>query len=212
MNEDVNRMNSNDVTVAILAGGNSSRFGLEKALVHFRGKPLVSHMISIAQAFSSRVLVVVSNPDQEKSIRDISEHIEIVFDPDDSTRSALNGAVTAFEFSESSHTLLLPVDTPLVNKEILSTMIQLRENHGAVIPSWPSGYVEPLHGVYLTEHAYSKGITVLESGKRRMQDLLDKLTNVLYVSTEILKMFDPKLLSFTNINTPADLKKLESET
>ena len=43
-----------------------------------------------------------------------------------------------------------------------------------------------------------------------MQDLLDALTNVLYVSTEILKRYDPNLQSFANINTLDDLRKLEA--
>ncbi|MFW9932722.1 MAG: molybdenum cofactor guanylyltransferase [Candidatus Thorarchaeota archaeon] len=204
-------MTIDDLTVAILSGGNSTRFGGQKALAQFQGRPLVSHMLSIAQALSSRVLMVVSNQEQEDAIRKIAGDLEIVSDPDDSTRSALNGAVTAFEYSKSLHTLLLPIDTPLVSKGVLKTLIQLSEGHGAVIPGWPNGHVEPLHGVYLTEHAYSRGLAVLESGRRRMQDLLDKLTNVLYVSTEILKRFDPNLDSFVNINTPADLKKLEMQ-
>ena len=202
-------MVSDDVTVAILAGGNSSRFGSQKSLAEFRGRPLISHMISIAQALSPTILVVVSNEEQANEIRQIIPDIEIVSDPDDSTKSALDGAVTAFEYSNTSHTLLLPVDTPLVKQGLLEALIQLSGNHGATIPSWPNGFVEPLHGVYLTEHAYSRGLSVLESGQRKMQTFLDALSNVLYVSTGALKTFDPNLESFLNVNTLADLRKLE---
>ncbi len=202
-------MESDDITVAILAGGNSSRFGSQKALANFRGTPLVSHMISIARTLSPRTLVVVSNEDQANEIHQIIPDIEIVSDPENSTKSALDGAVTAFEYANTLHTHLLPVDTPLIKKELLKALHQLSANHGAIIPSWPNGFVEPLHGVYLTEHAYSRGLSVLESGKRKMQDFLDALKNVLYVSTEVLKTFDPNLESFMNINTLADLRKLE---
>ena len=49
----------------------------------------------------------------------------------------------------------------------------------------------------------------MASGKRRMQDLINAMTNVLYVTTEVLRKFDPNLDTFTNINTPEDLRRLE---
>lgn len=204
-------MGLDNVTIAILAGGGSSRFGSEKSLALFKGKPLVSHMLSIAKVLTSHVIVVASNDSQQTSISEIVTDIEIVLDSDDSEKCALNGAVTAFEYSESDYTLLLPVDTPLASKGLLRTLLDLRDGHGAVVPAWPNGYVEPLHSVYLTDHAYNKGLEVLETGQKRMQALLDSLSNVLYMQTEILRRFDKKLDTFANVNTPNELKRLEEE-
>lgn len=204
-------MSLDNVTIAILAGGGSSRFGSEKSLALFKGKPLVTHMISIAKALASHVIIVASNDSQQTSLSEVVTDIDIVLDDDASEKCALNGAITAFEHSESDYTLLLPVDTPLASKELLETILNLREGHGAVVPAWPNGYVEPLHSVYSTEHAYNKGIEVMETGQKRMQHLLDSLTNVLYVQTEILKMFDEHLQTFANANTPNELKRLAEE-
>jgi molybdopterin-guanine dinucleotide biosynthesis protein A len=107
--------------------------------------------------------------------------------------------------------LLLPVDTPLVKVEMIQILVELRAGHGAVVPSWPSGNVEPLHAVYRSEHAYAQGLKALEEGKRRMQDLLDALHNVLYVSTLVLEKYDPELKTFVNFNTEEDLRRLERE-
>ncbi|MFW9908273.1 MAG: molybdenum cofactor guanylyltransferase [Candidatus Thorarchaeota archaeon] len=197
------------LTTAILVGGDSTRYGSEKSTTMFRGKPLVAHMISIARTISPRVILVTSSEDHMSSLREYAQGLEIAIDPEGSDRSALNGAVTAFEYSESEYTLLLPVDTPLANKGLLMALVQLCEGHGAVVPSWPNGFVEPLHAVYLTEHAYSRGLHVIDEGKMRMQDLLDSLRNVLYVQTDVLRRFDPNLDTFANINTIQDLKKLE---
>lgn len=202
-------MKNPDLTVAILAGGNSERFKSDKALAVFRGRPLLAHMIGIARRFSSQTLVVVSNDEQAESLRSVVGETEVAVDPDDAVRCALTGSVTAFEFSKSRYTLLLPVDTPLVNVEMLHILVDLRTGHGAVVPSWPSGNVEPLHSVYLSEHAYARGLKVLEEGKRRMQDLLEKLHNVLYVSTLVLEKYDPELKTFTNFNTEEELRRLE---
>ena len=205
-------MSLDNVTVAILAGGDSNRFGSEKALALFHGKPLVSHMVPIAKVFASRVVIVASSEKQQALISEVVSDIDIVLDVEGSERSALNGSVTAFEYSDNDYTLLLPVDTPLASKGLLKSILQLRDGHGAVVPAWPNGFVEPLHAVYLTEHAYDKGLEVLETGQRRMQDLLNLLTNVLYIQTEILRMFDEHLQTFANANTPNELKRLEDET
>ena len=42
-----------------------------------------------------------------------------------------------------------------------------------------------------------------------MQDLLDRLQHILYVSTETLRQFDPELDTFVNFNTLHDLKAAE---
>ena len=197
------------VTVAILAGGTSKRFGSEKSLATFHGKPLITHMVSIARKVSSEIIVVVSDDVQEAKLRDVVQGVRVVLDPPGGVKCALAGALTAFEYTLTPHTLLLPVDTPLASIELLRMMIRMSSGHGAVVPSWPSGYIEPLHSVYLAEHAYYHGLKVMEKGRYKMSDMLDVVQNVLYVSTETLKQFDPDLDTFVNFNTLKDLKTAE---
>jgi len=197
------------VTVAILAGGNSKRFGSEKALADFQGKPLITHMINIAKKLSSEIMVVVSDEAQEAQQREFVQDVRIVVDPPSDVKCALAGALTAFEYTLTPHTLLLPVDTPLASVELLRMMFRMSSGHGAVVPSWPSGYIEPLHSVYLAEHAYYHGLKVMEKGHHKMSDMLDALQNVLFVSTESLKQFDQDLDTFVNFNTQKDLKNAE---
>lgn len=203
-------MDESDLTVAVLAGGNSSRFQMEKALAPFNGRPLVKHMIDTASTISPNTLLVLNAEQETAQFEEVLGGVRVVRDPEDSVKSALTGAVTAFEFAETRYTLLLPVDTPLANTTLLRMLGDLAPGHGAVVPSWPSGYIEPLHAVYLSEHAYANGLDVLESGKHRMSDLLDRLRNVLFISTAILEQFDPELNTFKNLNTPAELRELES--
>lgn len=198
-----------DITVAIIAGGSSKRFGSDKALAEFQGKPLIAHMIDIAQRISSTILVAVSDEEQEQNLKPYTKNAKIVTDPEDEPKCALTGALTAFEHTETTHVILLPVDAPLAEPELLKMLIRLRLGHGAVIPSWPSGYIEPLHSVYHAEHAYALGLEVMGSGLRKMSDLIDRLQHVLYISTEALTQFDPELDTFVNFNTPQELKVAE---
>jgi len=198
-----------DITLAILAGGTSKRFGSEKSLAEFQGKPLITHMLDIAQQISSNILVVVSDEEQEAKLKPLVKTGQIVIDPEGEPKCALTGALSAFEHTETSHTLLLPVDTPLAESDLLKMLIRLSPGHGAVVPSWPSSYIEPLHSVYLAEHAYALGLDVMEKGLHKMSALLDRIQRVLYVSTETLNQFDPELNTFLNFNTPKELKAAE---
>jgi molybdopterin-guanine dinucleotide biosynthesis protein A len=198
-----------DVTIAILAGGNSKRFGSEKALAKFRERPLITHMVDIAHQLSRNVLVVVSDEQKRDMIKPYSKEARIVADPEDCVRCALNGAVTAFEYAKTEYTLLLPTDAPLAKPDLLRVLIEMSPRHGAVVPSWPSGYIEPLHSVYMTEHAYYHGLRVIEEGKYRMSDMLAQLQQILYVSTETLRQFDTKLDTFKNFNTLNELRGAE---
>ncbi|MHA2177318.1 MAG: molybdenum cofactor guanylyltransferase [Candidatus Thorarchaeota archaeon] len=199
-------------TVAILAGGTSKRFGSEKALAEFQGRPLISHMVDIARKVSSEIMVVVSDEVQEESIRENVSEVRLVVDPPNVTKCALAGALTAFEYASTKHVLLLPVDAPLSSHELLRMLVRMSPGHGAVVPSWPSGYIEPLHSVYLAEHAYFQGLKVIEENRFKMSDLLDKLQSVLYVSTDTLKQFDSDLSTFANFNTPKELKAAEKSS
>ena len=201
----------NKVTVAILAGGTSKRFGSEKSLAKFHGKPLISHMIDVAHRISSETIVVVSNKAQESKLRELIKGVRIVADPQSNIKCALVGALTAFEYASTPYTLLLPVDTPLASVDLLKLLIEMSPGHGAVVPSWPSGYIEPLHSVYMTEHAYYRGLNVMQTGLHRMSDMLGSLQNVLFVSTETLKQFDPNLNTFVNINTQEELETVEKK-
>ena len=198
-----------EVTVAILAGGSSKRFGSEKALADFRGKPLINHMVDIARKLSSESIIVVSDDVQEAKLRDMVKGVRVVVDPPGDVKCALAGALTAFEYSLTPYTLLLPVDSPLASVDLLRMLLQMSSGHGAVVPSWPSGYIEPLHSVYLAEHAYFHGLKVMEKKQYRMRNMLDALQNVLFVSTETLKQFDSRLDTFVNFNTLKDLKAAE---
>ncbi|MHA1959739.1 MAG: molybdenum cofactor guanylyltransferase [Candidatus Thorarchaeota archaeon] len=201
-----------ELTVAILAGGDSKRFGSEKALATFHGRPLLKYMMDIAKKLSPNILVVASDEPQRGLIADLAVDATFVADPEGAPKGALTGALTAFEFTQTKYTLLLPVDTPLAKHSMLYVLYELCHGHGAVVPTWPSGHIEPLHSVYLAEHAYERGLQVVEDGQMKMRHLIESMTNVLGVSTTVLTNFDPQLDSFCNVNTENDLRELERKT
>ena len=121
----------------------------------------------------------------------------------------LVGAATGFKATSGEYGLLLPCDTPLVSKEVLTLLLELCVNRNAVIPRWPNGYMEPLQAVYRVKPALEAAEKALNEGKTDMRSMIEKLRGVRYVSTLVLQQFDPSLKFFININTPLDLKKAE---
>jgi molybdopterin-guanine dinucleotide biosynthesis protein A len=196
--------------VVILAGGFSRRFGQDKCLVNLFGKPLVLHVINRVSAMvNEKVVAVGSDALREKLSNVFKSKIRVVVDKYEG-QSPLVGALTGFESVDAEYSLLLPCDTPFVSIEVVALLLDLCANRGAVIPRWPNGYVEPLQAVYNTKSAINAAKKALDEGKRDLLSMINHLNGVRYVSTLVLQQIDPKLLTFFNVNTAADLKRAES--
>ena len=197
------------VSVAILAGGRSDRFKPSKALAEVAGKPLFLHVVDACEAYATEVFIVVHS---ETDRNQFSEHYpkeRIVADVVNETRCPLVGALTAFQHAKTPYTQLLPCDSPLIHEMYFEILWSMVENHHAAVPRWPNGWVEPLHSVFATEIAQKVASKCLEENKARMQCLIDNIGRVIYLSTNALERFDTKLLTFTNVNTPADLNRIQ---
>ena len=192
----------------ILAGGFARRFGKDKGLVVLDGKPLILHVIERVSNIVDEIVVVVSSKDQKKKFDTLlEEKANIVIDKNDS-QSPLVGAITGFESAEGEYSLLLPCDTPLVSTQIVQFLLDICTKKSAVIPRWPSGYIEPLQAAYHTKSALTAAETALEQGKMNMRSMIDNLRIVRYVSTMVLEQLEPKLLTFFNIKgNPITLSK-----
>ncbi|MFX1564493.1 MAG: molybdenum cofactor guanylyltransferase [Promethearchaeota archaeon] len=198
------------VTVAILAGGRSDRFKPSKALIQIAGKPLFLHVVDACEAHASEVIIIVhSKADQDLFSKYISKD-QILTDENNEMRCPLVGAFTAFQHAKSPYTQLLPCDSPLIHNMFFEILWNMVENHHAAVPRWPNGWVEPLHSVYATDIARDIATQCLEAKEYRMQCLIKRIGRVIYLSTTALERFDKKLLTFTNVNTPADLRRIEN--
>lgn len=197
-------------SAVILAGGFSRRFGSDKGLVLFKNKPLVRHVIDKVSPIVDEILVVVSSEKQKNIFEAVVENsAKFVIDKDGS-QSPLVGAMTGFEKTKSQYSILLPCDAPLVSSKILKFLLDIRNNKHAVIPRWPTGYIEPLQAVYHTTSALTAATEALNDGYLNMRSMIKNLKKVRYISTIVLKQIDPELVTFFNVNTPDDLKKANS--
>ena len=194
----------------ILAGGFSRRFGRDKGLVLLKGKPLILHVIDKVSPLVDSVLVVVSSGKQKEDFERILDNtISIAIDTDQS-QTPLVGAITGFQNIKSDYSLLLPCDAPLISRNIISFLFDTSLNKQAVIPRWPSGYIEPLQAVYHTKSSLNAAKTALNQGYMNMRSMINNLQRVRYISTLVLEQLENNFVSFFNVNTPQDLEKAES--
>lgn len=95
----------------ILAGGQSSRMGTDKALLSLNGQSLLAHMQQLALATGACEVLVSRN--QPGFIADHSQQ-----------QGPLAGILAALAHCRSSQLLVLPIDTPLLSALSLQRLLQ----------------------------------------------------------------------------------------
>lgn len=188
------------VTLAVQAGGRSSRMGRDKALVRLGGIPLIEHVLQRAAGLAEEVLITTNRPADFAYLG-----VRLVHDRAPGA-GALPGLLSALEAAQGETVLLLACDLPFICRPLLEHLLDLAHEADLIIPRW-NGNLEPLHAVYSRSCAESVRAAV-QTGQQRMIDLLPRVTHWV-VDEATLRRFDPNGWSFFNVNTPEDLAQAE---
>ena len=115
----------NKVNAYILTGGSSRRFGSDKALAQIEELTFLDKIYAVVQPFFHQVY----------SVGKISYSTNIKFIPDGYKQQApLVGILTALKHSSNNWNLILSVDIPFINQDVLQVMIErLNENQDSKI-------------------------------------------------------------------------------
>ena len=186
------------LTVAIMAGGQSSRMGQDKSFVLFDGRPMIEVVIEAVAGLGDEILVTTNKPDEYAHL-----NLPMVGDvyPD---HGSLGGIFTAVHAATQPHILVVACDMPWLNRPLLAYMIGLRETADIVVPRWEK-FPEPLHAIY------SK--TCLDPIEQKLKAQQLKITGffgqveVRFVERAEIEQFDRNGRSFANINSPEDLEE-----
>ena len=185
-----------DVTGAVLAGGQGKRLGgVPKAFLQLQGKPIVERTLSILQPICARVLLAANNsePFSDYALDVVPDQI-----PD---KGAPGGLQTSLAASATDWVFLVACDMPHLAQPLIQHMYQhCTQEFDVVVCQW-EGRPEPLHAFYRTEIA-GRLESMLRSGNPSFRDL--------YAQVRVRRLEDVEQLSeqgrvFRSINTPADL-------
>jgi molybdopterin-guanine dinucleotide biosynthesis protein A len=196
-----NTQRSSDLSIAIMAGGMSVRMGTDKALVPFRGKTMIEHVIERVQGLSEDIFIVTNKPDSFASfsyptVSDIYQNC-----------GPLGGIHTALHHLSNSYLLIVACDMPWLERDLLKYMISLRAEGDIVVPRWGK-FPEPLHAIY-GKICLGPVEDSLEAGVLKVVGFYGKVS-VRYVGRDEIRRFDPLGRSFANLNTPKDIEEAES--
>ncbi len=188
------------MTGLILAGGKSKRMGQEKALLPLGNKTLIERVADALGCVCDPIIIVTNTPSNYSFLG-----LEMVGDLIVG-HGALSGIHAGLFFSPTPRAFVIGCDMPLVNPALVRLLMEQKAKWDVIVPS-VGEFLEPLHAVY-SKRCLPTMEKFLLSGGRRILDLYPKL-KVLRVSEAELRKVDPELLSFSNVNTPDDLSKVE---
>jgi len=188
----------------ILAGGRSTRFGGDKGLLSLGDKTLIEHVCEMAGSVAKEVVIAVRSERQKEIYSRLA--MSCSFSLDDSSRSGpLSGLSSGLKRVTGRKVVVVGCDMPFVSPELICLLFELSPKYDAVIPRWPSGYLEPLHSVYDVDSCQVATRKASRSGRSDMRAMISALARILYVSTEAIRNVDSDLRMFMNINTRRDL-------
>lgn len=184
------------VTLAVLAGGASTRMGRNKALLPVRGRPLIAHIIERLRPLADEVIVVA---------RDAALYaflgVPVATDRYPGI-GPLAGLHAALAEAHGDLVALVACDMPFVKREVFAHLIALAPGVDVVMPR-VGGREEPLHAVYRRPTCLPAVEATIAQGGRRLIAFLPQV-RVRYVDEDELRALDPGLESFANVNTPAE--------
>ena len=178
------------------------RLGYDKALETVGNKSLLQRVISCVSPLSSDIILVTARELTTLPSIDYPK-LRVVTDIYPG-KGPLVGIYTGLATSTSFYNFVVASDMPFLNQALLRYMIQLSTNFDIVVPR-VGNLVEPLHAVY-TKSCLAPIEQMIKEDKLRIHPLFNSVS-VRYVEAEEIERFDPKHLSFFNINTEADLEK-----
>jgi molybdopterin-guanine dinucleotide biosynthesis protein A len=190
----------------VLAGGRSSRMGVDKAALEFGGVTLLQRSVDgLAPVVAELVLVGAPGRPLPEVTSEIP--IRLVEDPVEG-EGPLVGIATGLEACSGDAAVVVAVDMPFVEAELVRLLVaRLDGAHRWVVPI-AEGRPQPMCSVYAAS-ALSTIRKHLEAGDRAPMAVGADL-DAYRVSPEEWSVADPEGRSFVNANTPEEFALLEA--
>ena len=188
------------VSGIVLAGGQGRRMGgVDKGLVHLRGKPMVAWVL---ERLAPQVGELLINANQNlEQYRDFG--YPVVTDEIGGFAGPLAGLQAGMKAAHHAFVLMVPCDSPFLPADLAQRLFSaLNADHADLAVAKTGGQPYPVFALART--ALLPQLTAfLEGGRRTVYAWYD-LIKVVEVA------FDDQEQAFTNINTTDELKSIES--
>ena len=208
-----------DAAGFVLAGGQSSRMGRDKALLPFAGEPLIAHAVSILLEAGLAVAIAGASSSARTSL---AAYAPVVEDSQPGL-GPLSGICTAMAGTSARFAVFLPVDLPLLPPSLIAYLLHHARitGHAVTVPSI-NGFIQTFPAV-LERSALPELQNELHSGQRgcfsAFRAAADGLSQpIAGLDVELLAQSGqishplglPPVRWFHNVNTVQDLHRAEA--
>ncbi|MCF8127757.1 MAG: molybdenum cofactor guanylyltransferase [Deltaproteobacteria bacterium] len=188
------------VSGIILAGGKSSRYGKNKALVEIDGVPLIERVMRVMEPIFSTVVLITNTP-KTYSFLNVP-----MFEDRIKGLGPLGGILTGLKVISDNAGFFVACDMPFLNSGLIRYLTSVRHGFDVVVPTF-SGKFEALHALY-TKNCLKEIEKLINDGIYQTIQLFESV-HVRFVAENEIRRFDPELSSFSNINKPEELRKMK---
>ncbi|MFH0799919.1 MAG: NTP transferase domain-containing protein [Pseudomonadota bacterium] len=177
-----------DASAIVMAGGESSRMGADKALLDLAGRPMIERIVSMLRPHFRELIIGANDAGKYAftGVRVVPDRLR--------GRGPLMGIASTLAASSHDLNFIQACDIPHTELRFVRRMLRLAEGCDAVIPRTPDGH-EPLFAVY-RKSALAAIDEALKIGDGRISRIFG-MCNVKFLDL-------PEGVRFTNLNTPEE--------
>ena len=197
-------MAAEGVTGVLLAGGRSTRLGRNKAVEPLAGQPLMARAAGRLAEVCDRLVVVVAEESKASGLP-IPPEAHVIADRYPG-KGSLGGIFTGLEGASTEWIVAVACDMPFLNVGLLEHLLAQREGHDGVVPVI-ADRPEPTHAAY-SRTCLGPMRDRLEKDQLKITGFFDDV-RIKLVPEEEVRVLDPDLLTFFNINTQEDLDRAQ---
>lgn len=197
----------NDITGIILAGGKSSRMGVNKALLPLNGNPIIEHIASLLKSLFPSVILITNKP-EDYLFLGLETFLDIY-----PGRGPLAGIHSGLIHSKTERNFVISCDVPLINEELIEYIVKYKTIYPITLLK-AEGFIQHLCGMYnkslkLTAEKILTDMETVEFTREKPKCNMTELLNI--AGAEIIDSSKVPCYSdglFLNVNVPLDYQTL----
>jgi len=193
-----------DITGVILAGGKSSRMGVNKSFLKLGNQTIIERIVDLMKSIFNEIIIVTNTPDEYKFLN-LPLYGDIY-----KWKGPLAGIHSALTHSQTDIIFVLSCDVPLMSKEMIEHIIEYKTDKSIVFCE-AAGYHQPLVGIYSKKilSEIEKFISNNEMSDKSFHQFL-KMVDAEIIHPEKLSFYKDEI--FFNVNRPEDYEIIVNKT
>lgn len=183
-----------NITGIILAGGKSSRMGLDKSLLIYKNMTFIQHIINAIKPLVKDIIIVSNTNAHDKfGYKRVEDFIK--------DSGPLAGIHSGLSHSTTDYNLILSCDIPLIKTEILEVLVHSDYTNFDVVQIQSGEKTMPLIALY-HKRCTQKCLELLKNNERRVREAINQLNTKSIIIDNSWSEF------VKNVNTKEDFKNI----